>query len=54
MYQDEVCDHVLKNLLYAFAYNERANSRIMDSSGPTCNVTIRRPGQTYKAALRDS
>ena len=25
MYQDEVCDHVLKNLLYAFAYNERAN-----------------------------
>jgi hypothetical protein len=25
MYQDQVCDHVLKNLLYAFAYNERAN-----------------------------
>ena len=41
-------------LLCPLAHRGMGDSRIVHSSGPTCNVTMRRPGQTYEAALRSS
>ena len=45
---------IAPGVLCPLAHMGMGESRIMHSSGPTCTVTIHRPGQTYKAALRDS
>ena len=41
-------------VLSPFGPQGNAQPRIVHSSGPTCNVTMRRPGRAYKAALRSS